>query len=520
MTSLTQNKLLIYIIPFIIGLFTSYSLPPYSFFFINFITFPILLFYLVSNYQKGKWISFKIGWLFGFGYFISNLYWIANSLTFEEIFKPLIPFSIIFIPLFLGLFYGLVTVSCSFFNLKMNFSSILIFSFFFSLIEYLRSFIFGGFPWNLIAYSFTDYLQLIQILSFVGTYAFNLLSITLFLIPSLIFYNYNKKKKIFLLFFSILLLFTNFFYGSFIIKKNEEIEKTNLDFVIKIISPKIDIKRFFQNEEPGETILDLIKLSKPNKLENTVFVFPEGVLSSIYLQDLKNYSYIFSENFSDKHKIILGINSYENSKIFNSLVVLDKDLNILSKYNKSKLVPFGEYLPYENLLSNFGLKKITQGYQSFSSDNERKVINFNNISFIPLICYEIIYSGNINRKYRNFDFIINISEDGWFGDSVGLHQHFSHSIFRSIEEGKNLIRSANNGISAYINSNGQIISKLESTDKGFLEIKSFKTTKKTIFNSYGNKIFFYFLIFYISLIFFLRKIKNKRINEKKFFIYK
>ena len=132
MTSLLNNKLLVYIIPFIIGLITSYSLPPYSFFFINFITFPILFFYFISNYSKGKWVSFKIGWIFGFGYFISNLYWISNSLTFEEIFKPLIPFSLIIIPLFLGLFYGLITFFCSFFNLKKNFTSILIFSFFFS----------------------------------------------------------------------------------------------------------------------------------------------------------------------------------------------------------------------------------------------------------------------------------------------------------------------------------------------------------------------------------------------------
>jgi len=455
--------------------------------------------------------------MFGFGYFISNLYWLSNALTFEEIFKPLIPFSIIFIPLFLGLFYGLIIVCCSFIKLKKNFSSILIFSFFFSLIEYLRSFIFGGFPWNLIAYSFTDYLQLIQILSLIGTYAFNLLCITLFLIPSIIFFDYKKKKKILFLFCCILFLSINFFYGTSVIKKYEDVSKTNLNFTIKIISPKVDIKRFFKNEAPEETILELIKLSEPDHSENTLFIFPEGVLSNIYLQDLKNFSYIFSENFSDKHKIILGISSYENSKIFNSLVVLDKDVNILAKYDKNKLVPFGEYLPYENLLSNFGLKKITQGYKSFSSDNERKVINFNNISFIPLICYEIIYSGNINKHNEEFDFIINISEDGWFGDSVGPHQHFSHSVFRSIEEGKNLIRSANNGISAYINVNGKIISKLESTQRGFIEIKKIKKTKKTFFNSYGNKIFFYFLIFYISLIFFLRK---ERIDEEKFFIYK
>ena len=517
MTSIIQNKILIYIIPIIIGVFTSYSLPPYSFFFLNFITFPALFFYLLFNYQNGKWMSFKIGWMFGFGYFISNLYWISNSLTFEEIFKPLIPFSLIIIPLFLGLFYGLATFFCSFFNLKKNFSSILIFSFFFSLIEYLRSFIFGGFPWNLIAYSFTDYLELIQILSLIGTYAFNLLCITLFLMPCVIFFNYKKKKKTFVLLFSILFLSINFFYGTSVIKKYEELNKTNLNFVIKIVSPKVDIKRFFENEAPEETILELIKLSEPNYSENTIFIFPEGVLSNIYLQDLKNFSYIFSENFSDQHKIILGISSYENSKIFNSLIVLDKNVNILAKYDKNKLVPFGEYLPFENLLSNFGLKKITQGYQSFSSSTERNIIKLDNISFLPLICYEVIYSGNINKNNEDYDFIINISEDGWFGDSVGPHQHFSHSIFRSIEEGKNLIRSANNGISAHIDATGKIIGKLKSTDRGFIEVRNILKTKNTFFNSYGNKIFFYFLIFYISLIFFLRK---RRINEERFFIYK
>ena len=509
MTSIIQNKILIYIIPFIIGLITSYSLPPYSFFLINFITFPLLFFYVLSNSKKGKWVSFKIGWLFGFGYFISNLYWISNSLTFEEIFKPLIPFSLIIIPLFLGLFYGLITFFCSFFNLKKNLSSILIFSFFFSIIEYLRSFIFGGFPWNLVAYSFTDYLQFIQILSLIGTYTFNLLCVTSFLIPCIIFFNFKKNKKLLFLLSSVLLLSINFFYGNTVIKKYEKFNKTKLNFVIKIISPKVDIKRFFANEAPETSITDLIKLSKPSHLENTLFIFPEGVLSNIYLQDLKNFSYIFSENFSEKHKIILGISSYENSKIFNSLVVLDKDVNILAKYDKNKLVPFGEFLPFENLLRNFGLKKITQGYQSFSSSNERQIIKFDDISFLPLICYEVIYSGKINKNKKDFDFIINISEDGWFGDSVGPHQHFSHSIFRSIEEGKNLIRSANNGISAHIDATGKIIANLKSTDRGFIEIRNILKTKNTFFNSHGNKIFFYFLIFYISLIFFLKKKENK-----------
>ena len=509
MTFLLQNKILIYIIPFILGLITSFSLPPYSFFFINFITFPLLLICLISNYKKGKWISFRIGWMFGFGYFISNLYWITNSLTFEENFKPLIPIALILIPLFLGVFYGVTTFACSFFSLNKKFSSILIFSIFFSLIEFFRSFILGGFPWNLIVFSWTDYLPFLQVLSLIGTYSFNLLSVTIFLIPTIVLFNYRKITKLIFLVFATVILIINFFYGSLIVKNNKKIYETNLNFVIKIISPKIDINRFFEEENPEKIILELVKLSEPNNLEKTIFIFPEGVFSNISLKDLKNYSYIFSENYSDQHKIIMGINSNEEAKVFNSMVVLDKDVNILAKYNKNKLVPFGEFLPFENFFSKFGLKKITQGYRSFSSDNERNIINVNNINFVPLICYEIIYSGKINKTIDDFNLILNISEDGWFGNSVGPYQHFSHSIFRSIEEGKNLIRSANNGISAFINSKGQIISQIKSTERGVIEVKSFKQTKKTLFSSFGNKIFFYFLLFYIILFFFL-KIRNNR----------
>ena len=505
MTLLLKNKIFIYLIPLFLGFVTSFSLPPYSYFFINFLTFPLLLIFLILNYKKGKWLSFKIGWMFGFGYFVSNLYWITNSLKFEENFKPLIPIALILIPLFLGIFYGLVTFACSFFSLKKKFSSIIIFSIFFSLIEFIRSFILGGFPWNLIVFSWSDYLPFLQVLSYIGTYSFNLLSVTIFLIPAIILFNYRKGIKAIFLICTTFILLINFLYGSFIIKSNDKFIQNDLNFVVKIVSPKISINRYFEDESPEKIISELVELSQPNNLKKTIFIFPEGALSNIYLEDLKNYSYIFSKNYSEKHKIIMGINSIEDKKVFNSMVVLDKDLNILTKYNKNKLVPFGEFLPFENFFFKFGLKKITQGYRSFSSDNERKIININNLNFVPLICYEIIYSGKINKTEENFDLILNISEDGWFGNSVGPYQHFSHSIFRSIEEGKNLVRSANNGISAFINPKGQIINKIKSTERGVIEVKSFDQTKKTPFSSFGNKIFFYFLLFYISLFFFLKK---------------
>ena len=211
MTLLLQNKAFIFIIPFVLGLITSFSLPPYSFFFLNFITFPLLLVFFISNYKNGKWVSFNIGWMFGFGYFISNLYWITNSLTFEENFKPLIPIALILIPLFLGGFYGVITLVCSFFSLNKKFSSILIFSIFFSLIEFIRGFVLGGFPWNLIAFAWTDYLSILQILSFIGTYAFNLLALTIFLIPTIVFFNHKKKNKTIIFNFNYSIINSEFF---------------------------------------------------------------------------------------------------------------------------------------------------------------------------------------------------------------------------------------------------------------------------------------------------------------------
>ncbi len=455
-------------------------------------------------YSKDKIISFNLGWIFGFGYFISNLYWIINSLTFEDIFKPLIPFALILIPLFLGLFYGISTLAFSLLNPKKNFLSILILSTSLSLLEFTRSFILGGFPWNLIAFSFANYTEFIQILSIIGTYAFNSLAILLFLLPIILFFDYKTKIKLSILTFSFFLICMNYFWGKSNLRQYELNEKKDLGFTIKIISPKVEINRYFQNENPSEFISELIDISEPNPSNKTLFIYPEGILSSIYFEDLKKIKNLFLNNFSKKHKIILGMNIYENEKIYNSLLVLNNELNVLDKYYKNKLVPFGEYLPFEKILSNLGFKKITQGYQSFSNGNRRNIITLNNLNFIPLICYEIIYSGKINKGKNNYDFILNISEDGWFGNSIGPHQHYSHSIFRSIEEGKAVIRSTNNGISAFINPKGQVISKILTTEKGFIQVKSFKKSNKTIFSSHGNKIFFYFVSIYISLIFFFK----------------
>ena len=130
------------------------------------------------------------------------------------------------------------------------------------------------------------------------------------------------------------------------------------------------------------------------------------------------------------------------------------------------------------------------------------------LNLLPLICYEIIYSGRLSEN-ENFDYIVNISEDGWFGKSIGPKQHFSHSIFRSIENGKYLIRSANNGISAIISPTGVIEKQVKFGMTGYIDFTESKSIKPTLFVKYGNITFIILILLYIFLIFSFNKITNE-----------
>ena len=194
------------------------------------------------------------------------------------------------------------------------------------------------------------------------------------------------------------------------------------------------------------------------------------------------------------------------------MAVFNNKMEIIKSYNKVNLVPFGEFIPFENILSLIGLKTVTNSYQSFSSGKDRAPLNIKNneidLNLLPLICYEIIYSGKLSKN-NDFDYIINISEDGWFGNSIGPKQHFSHSIFRSIESGKYIIRSANNGISTIINPIGVIEKKVDFGSTGSIDFTTSKLGKSTLFMKYGNKIFFIIILIYIFLIFSFNRLKHE-----------
>ena len=460
-------------------------------------------------------MHFYYGWLFGFGYFLSSLYWITISLTFDENFSYLIPFAFLIIPAFLGVFYGLLTFIFFLFKLNSLISNFFLFSLLFGLLEYFRGNILTGFPWNLVIYSFSDNLNFISFISVIGTYSFNLLVISFFSVPAIYILRKSKKELVICIIFLIMPIFF-ISYGLSYKNKFLNNELKENPHVTRIIGSNISLDRFNDMTQTESVINELIALSSPDNEKKILFLWPEGIIPGVYRDELSLYNDLFRKRFNENHLIGLGITSKlqdrQDYKYFNSFSLFDKNLNLISNYNKINLVPFGEFLPLNTFLNNIGLQTVTNKVGSFTEGNDREIIEVNidqsKSKFLPLICYEIIYSGNLTKEF-NFDFIVNISEDGWFGKSIGPKQHFAHSIFRSIETGKYVLRSANNGRAAIINPLGEVEKEIDYGKAGFIDFDRRRDIDSTFFSKYGNKIFIILILLYIFLIFSFNRFKNE-----------
>ncbi len=514
---LNNRLFILYLIPLIIGSLATLSFSPFNFKLINFIILPLLFYFVVYINKKSRGIYrkkpykknlFIFGLLFGYGFFLSGISWITNSLTFDDNFKILIPFALIFIPLFLSLFFAF-TIYLVGPLLKFDFSSLLIFSGSLAVADYLRAKLLTGFPWNLWAYSTSWSTEIMQILNIVGLYSYNLIVITLFTSPIIFLFRINLIKKLIFLTLISFMIFILYIFGNYEINKNKErLADIDNKTYVKIISPNFDLKYGLNKSQIQERLKKLIRYSEPDKEKKTLFIWPEGVFSGYSYNDIQFFKKLFSANFSEKHFIIFGVNKIEpnTGRFYNSMLMVNNDFEIIQRYNKRKLVPFGEFLPFENFMNNFGLKKITEGHGSYLKGDSINNISIDNLNILPMICYEVIFTDLLQKSNQETNLIVIISEDGWFGESIGPEQHFIKSLFRAIENNTFLLRSANKGVSAIIDNKGEIIKQLSRNETGNIEfevplIKS---------NKIKNDLIFYILLFTYLFIFLIYKYKNAK----------
>jgi len=507
----------LYIIPLILGSLTILSFEPFNFTIINLIIFPFFFYLLVYINKRSKVIYrqkpykknlFIFGLAFGFGFYLSGISWITNSLTFDENFKILIPFALILIPLFLSLFVGLTTLIIGPY-LKLNFPSLLIFTTSLAFSDYLRSNVLTGFPWNLWAYSTIQINEILQITNLIGLYSYNLFVITIFTLPIIFLFKISKIKKIVSFIVIFFIIFSLYIYGNYEVNKNKKtLESVKEKIYVKVISPNFNLEYGLTDQEIEKRFRKLIKYSDPDQGKETLFVWPEGVFSGYSYNEILPFKDLILNNFSNKHYIVFGVNKLDpiSGKFYNSMLVINNKLEIIQSYNKRKLVPFGEFLPFENIVSKLGLKKITEGHGSFLKGENNNSLVIEGIKILPLICYEIIFPDLIQKSDTNTNLIVNISEDGWFGNSIGPDQHFAKAIFRAIENNTFLLRSTNRGVSAIIDNKGNLIKKMNRNEAGNIEFEVPLVKSNKIKN---DLIFFTLLITYL-LIFLIYKKQNAK----------
>ena len=263
--------------------------------------------------------------------------------------------------MFFRSFFGISTLIIGPF-LRKDIFSIFLFILSLSLVDFLRGKILTGFPWNLWSYSWAWFTEFLQILNYVGLYAFNMIVITIFCLPSIFFL---RKIKLNILIFSFYVLFflTSYIFGSFIINQNNIYKNSIADkekINVKVISPNIKLKYDLSEKDISKLIDILIRYSEPDPNKETIFIWPEGVFSGYYFYELSQFKNKFKKNFSPNHKILFGVNTLDKNQknFYNSLIIVDHNFEEIYSYNKKKLVPFGEFLPFEKSLNNFGLKKL------------------------------------------------------------------------------------------------------------------------------------------------------------------
>lgn len=520
-----------YFAAFITGLLSALAMAPLDFFPILFVTFAIFVWIMDGVYADGKegWLAavkkpFLCGWWFGFGYFLVGLWWIGNAFLVEaEDFAWLLPFAVILLPAAIAGFWGLAAVIARLFW-NDHWGRVFAFAGAFGLMEFLRGFMFTGFPWNAPGYALMVHPVLMQSSSVIGLYGMTLVAFLIFALPLVVFATprtipHTRKTPIVLVF---LILVGHVGYGAVRLSSNPtEFEE---DVTIRLIQPNIDQGAKFDEAHEAEILKTYVTLSNSTSasgkegLEDTDYViWPESAFPFL-LTERRDVLTMIGEMLPEGTQLITGAMRAEPGaagniygKVYNSVYVIDENGEIVEATDKNHLLPFGEYLPFQETLEAIGLRQLTQLRGGFEAGSERKLLlQQSGFPMLALICYEIIFSGELLEPEDGIlagiegrpKWIVNVTNDGWFGFTPGPYQHLRQSVVRAVEEGLPVIRVANTGVSAVIDPLGRTLHRTGLGLEAVIDTRLPRAGSATIFSMTGHLGFYGLLglFFLIALV--------------------
>lgn len=468
------------LIAFAAGAFATLALPPYDFFAVCFVSFPVLVWLIdgaVGAVEGGRLRralpAAIVGWWFGFGYFVAGLWWIGAALLVDaEQFAWALPLAVLGLPAFLAFFYAF---ACFIAKLVWSdgLSRVFALAFGFGLAEWLRTFLFTGFPWNAIGYAAMPTPLLMQSVGVVGLDGMSALAVLVFAMPAMLSGGRLARTGLVL---AVLLIAAHVGFGTWQLQNAGPIsgpvgeEQSSKTLNIRIVQASI-VQELKWNNEARRSIFDKhIDLTKQppadSKPKPDVIIWPETSVPYILTRTPEALARI-GEALQPGQMLLAGAireeraASASESLYYNSIITINDEGVIVDAVDKVHLVPFGEYLPFENMLRGLGLQEVVELPGGFQAGSGRHSIKAKGEwSFLPLICYEAIFPGELDYAGQRASAIVNITNDAWYGDTPGPYQHFRQAQVRTVEQGLPLVRAANNGLSAVVDSYGRITASL------------------------------------------------------------
>ena len=510
------------------GALSVLAMAPFFLWPILFFTLPILIWALdaagfresdeaspMACYRRRLRHAAFIGWAFGFGYFLASIYWIGYAFYVDaERYAALMPLAVAALPAALALFYG-AAAALAVALWRRGYARILAFAFAFFCAEAGRGYLLTGFPWNLLGEAVAANDAHMQAAAYIGIYGLTLAALLIFTAPSaLIAAPISRNGRLWSpLVAAALVLSASYAFGTYRLQQQTgEVQGVRL----RIVQPNIPQREKWKLENRRWIFERTIALSKKGTSGEDIgafthIIWPESSVPFLFLFNREIFSAdagdILASLLPAEATLILGgeraegilsvDNRYVFNRVFNSLFVLGAGARLRTVYDKHHLVPFGEYVPFRGALAAIGFRAFSHRLDGFDAGSQppASIETGGAPVFLPLICYEIIFPGVVKDWKNRPQWIVNITNDAWFGDSTGPHQHLHQARIRAVEEGLPVVRAANTGISAVIDPFGRVVAKLDLGKAGTIDHNLPRSLPVTFYEKTRLPVFIVILLF-------------------------
>ncbi len=490
------------LIALLAGAATTLALPPFNLWPIPFLTFPVLI-WLIDGSAAGRLGGFMTagiaGWWFGFGYFFAGLYWVGHAFLVDaKTFGWLLPFAVTALPAGLALF---VAVGAALARMLWARGAVRVVALAVAVTaaEWLRGHLLTGFPWNTFGYALATPSVLAQTASLLGIWGLTFIAVLVYAAPTTLLDDRADTRRPWLApAFALVTLAGLAGYGIW------RLDRTPTTFVdgvrLRLMQPSLQQDQRFNYSQRQAVMARYAALSNSvsgpdaaSLAEITHLIWPESAFPFFLTREPDALAQI--DKLLPEGTVLItgavrapeGVPSETITRAYNSIYVLDHDASILSIYDKVHLVPFGEYLPFQNVLERFGLTQLVQVRGGFLPGNRRRAIAVPRAPrMLPLVCYEIVFPGQAVPRGERPGWMLNLTNDGWFGRSPGPYQHLQQARMRAIEQGLPLVRAANSGISAVIDPVGRVIRALPLGAEGALDAHLPRALTPTVYARWGD----------------------------------